>query len=61
MRQVNDALLALGKDAKAVENCGMQDKKVYRSCPSLPKILHLITLTTAFRTSQAEYSPYPFP
>ena len=36
MRQVKDELRALGKDAKAVENCGMPDEKIYRSISEIP-------------------------
>ncbi len=36
MHQVKDELRALGKDAMAVENCGMQDEKVYRSISEIP-------------------------
>ena len=36
MKQVKDLLLKSGKKVQAVENCGMENEKLYRSCEEIP-------------------------
>ena len=37
MQQVRESILNSGQDAVMIENCGMEDEKIYRSAEEIPE------------------------